>query len=534
MKPFRAAIYARFSSDLQRDRSIDDQIAVCRDYAARQGYSVVATFSDHAVTGATRHGRAGIQRLLDAAAAGTFDLMITETMSRVGRDEEDRAAIRKRLTFHGVTIMTPVDGVVTRLTDGIKAVIDSHYLEDLKVMIRRGMAGVIRDGRHAGGRAYGYRPIPGQRGELEIVLEQADIVRRIFRAYVDGDTERSIAATLNAEGVPPPRKSHWRASTLHGHAQRKTGILRNELYCGRLIWNRTYFVRDPDTGKRLSRHNPPSEWQCSDVPRLRIIDDDLFDQAQRVRASRAHLQGRAAARPKRILSGLLRCGACGAGMSKKDTSAKRPRIVCTRMHDAGMCSNRRSYYLDDIERLVVGGLRDELGTLEAINYFVRCYNNERRRVSTDSGDRRRELDTEIANIDRQIERAVTAIIQGRITEAEAASHLPGLRERRAQIADELAALGSRPVILALRPAIVESYLRDLARLEEVINSDITAGDEGAARTIRAMIETVTVMPSLAGQQPGIIVRGELGSLLGLDPFQKGPQLGGKVGSGGRI
>ena len=176
MKTLRAAIYARFSSDLQRDRSIDDQIAVCRDYAARQGFEVVAVFSDRAVTGATRHGRAGVGRLLEAAAAGEFDLMIAETMSRVGRDEEDRAAIRKRLTFHGVTIMTPVDGVVTRLTDGIKAVMDGHYLEDLKVMIRRGMAGVIRDGRHAGGRAYAYRPVPGKKGELEVVPEQAEIV----------------------------------------------------------------------------------------------------------------------------------------------------------------------------------------------------------------------------------------------------------------------------------------------------------------------------------------------------------------------
>jgi site-specific DNA recombinase len=454
--------------------------------------------------------------------------MIAETMSRVGRDEEDRAAIRKRLTFHGVTIMTPVDGVVTRLTDGIKAVIDSHYLEDLKVMIRRGMAGVIRDGRHAGGRAYAYRPVPGKKGALEVVPEQAEIVRRIFRAYVDGETERSIAAALNAEGVPPPRTSHWRASTLHGHAKRKTGILQNELYCGRLIWNRTCFVRNPDTGNRISRNNPQSEWQRSDAPHLRIIDDDLFDQAQRVRASRAHIQKRTRARPKRILSGLLRCGACGAGMSKKDTSAKRPRIICTRMHDAGTCTNRRSYYLDDIENLVIGGLRDELGTPDAIGYFVRCYNDERRRASTEGGDKRHRLETEITNVDRQIERAVAAIIQGRITEAEAAAHLPGLRAQRARLAAELGALGSRPVILTLRPAIVESYLRDLARLEEVINSDIAAGDDSAARTIRSMIETVTVIPAATGQQPGIFVRGELGFLLGFDRFQNAPQLGGKL------
>jgi site-specific DNA recombinase len=64
-------------------------------------------------------------------------------------------------------MMTPVDGLVTRLTDGIKAVIDSQYLEDLKVMIHRGMAGVVRHGRHAGGRADGYRTT-GKKGALEI------------------------------------------------------------------------------------------------------------------------------------------------------------------------------------------------------------------------------------------------------------------------------------------------------------------------------------------------------------------------------
>ncbi|MGC1327528.1 MAG: hypothetical protein WA850_17570, partial [Xanthobacteraceae bacterium] len=144
------------------------------------------------------------------------------------------------------------------------------------------------------------------------------------------------------------------------------------------------------------------------------------------------------------------------------------------------------------------------------------------------------LETEIANVDRQIERAVAAIIQGRITEAEAAAHLPGLRAQRARLAAELAALGSRPVILTLRPAIVEGYLRDLARLEDVINSDLAAGDDSAARTIRSMIETVTVIPAPTGQQPGVIVRGELGFLLGVDRLQNAPQLGGKAGSGGRI
>jgi hypothetical protein len=96
------------------------------------------------------------------------------------------------------------------------------------------MMGVVRDGRHPGGWTYGYRAIPGKPGEPEIVATQAEIVRRIFREYVAGETPRSIAAKLNAEMVPPPRGTYWRGSTIGGHTKRKTGILQNELYCGRV------------------------------------------------------------------------------------------------------------------------------------------------------------------------------------------------------------------------------------------------------------------------------------------------------------
>lgn len=75
----RAAIYARFSSDLQRDRSIEDQVALCREYAVRNGYNVVVVFSDRAITGSSFLLRRGIQDLLKAARAGGFDFVIAES-----------------------------------------------------------------------------------------------------------------------------------------------------------------------------------------------------------------------------------------------------------------------------------------------------------------------------------------------------------------------------------------------------------------------------------------------------------------------
>lgn len=90
----RAAIYARFSTDLQDDRSIEDQIAICREYAGRHDLVVVETYEDRAASGASVVNREGVHRLLAAAKAGMFDVVIAELMSRVGRDQEDRAAIR--------------------------------------------------------------------------------------------------------------------------------------------------------------------------------------------------------------------------------------------------------------------------------------------------------------------------------------------------------------------------------------------------------------------------------------------------------
>jgi site-specific DNA recombinase len=525
------ALYLRYSSDRQNERSPEDQEAVCRPFMEQRGYTVIAVYVDRAKSGASVHERHDFQRMLRDAKAGLFKAVCAETTSRYGRDEEDRAAARKRLTFAGVTIMTQADGVVSRVVDGIKAVMDAHQLEDLKTMIRRGMAAVIRDGRHNGGMAYGYKPIPGKPGELEIVEDKAEIVRRIFREYVAGATPRTIAARLNADGIPGPRTSYWRASTINGHTERRTGILQCELYTGRLIWNRAYRVCDPDTGKRVWRFKPESEWQRNEAPHLRIIDDETFEAAQRNRRQRARMHRRDQRRPKRLLSGLLRCGACEAGMSKHDVDHGRPRIVCTRMIESKTCENRRRYYLDEIERVVVGGLRAELGTREAVSYYVRCYNEERRRASAGGANARLELQRRLATVDRQIATAVQAVIEDRITREEADVHLPALRARRAELAAQLAMLEAPPAVIRLQPTAVDNYLRDLARLEEVVNADLAEGDEGAAKVIRSLIQTVTIMPTERGRAPGIIVRGRLESLLGSGSFTECATVGGRGGAG---
>jgi DNA invertase Pin-like site-specific DNA recombinase len=102
----RVAIYARFSSDLQDVRSITDQVAAARDHAIRQGWRVVAEFSDAAISGASLHNRPGLLDLLVAAQAQQFDAVLTESIDRLSRDLEDIAGLHKRLRAASATATT--------------------------------------------------------------------------------------------------------------------------------------------------------------------------------------------------------------------------------------------------------------------------------------------------------------------------------------------------------------------------------------------------------------------------------------------
>lgn len=336
----RSAIYARFSSDLQDARSIGDQVALCCGYAQRQGYAVVGVYEDAAASGASLHGRPGIRRLLADAGAELFDVLIVETMSRIGRDQEDRAYVRKRLRFCRIGIETPSEGIVTPLIDGVRAALDSEYLEDLKRHTRRGMTGRVRDGLSAGGLTYGYTT-GAKKGERVTIEHEAAVVRRIFEEYASGRSPRAIAERLNTERIRPPRGRDWQASTINGNSVRGSGILMNALYDGRLIWNRVSMHKDPDTGRRVSRANPESEWITKPVPHLRIVPAELFAKVQAMKAARGKQRPEKAHRPKHLLAGLLRCGCCGSAMAVNNVKTGSRRIYCGRRKEGGVAATAR-------------------------------------------------------------------------------------------------------------------------------------------------------------------------------------------------
>ena len=276
MQDVKVAIYARYSSDNQRDASIADQLRVCRAFAERQGWAICEEYTDHAVSGATLL-RAGFQALMRDALNRRFDVVLAESLDRFSRDQEDTAGLFKRLTFAGVNIVTLAEGDITHLHIGFKGTMNALFLKDLAEKTHRGLRGRVEDGKSAGGLCYGYRVVKALNagtvttGEREVVPEEARIVERIFRDFVAGVSPKQIAKNLNREGIAGPFGGAWSPSTIYGNAKRGTGILNNELYVGRLVWNRLRYVKNPDTGKRVSRLNPESEWMRKEVPELRIV-----------------------------------------------------------------------------------------------------------------------------------------------------------------------------------------------------------------------------------------------------------------------
>ena len=157
------------------------------------------------------------------------------------------------------------------------------FLKDLAAKTRRGQRGRVEAGKAGGSLGYGYDVVKALdsagepvRGERRINEQQAGIVRRIFREFAAGGSPRAIARRLNDDGIPGPRGRRWSDNTLRGHAKRGTGLLNNELYVGRLVWSRQRRALNPETGREVSRINPPEEWVVAEVPHLRILDDDLW------------------------------------------------------------------------------------------------------------------------------------------------------------------------------------------------------------------------------------------------------------------
>ncbi|WP_432612444.1 recombinase family protein [Brucella pituitosa] len=256
--------------------------------------------------------------MISDATRGRFQFVLAEAMDRLSRDQEDIAGFFKRMAYGGVKIVTLSEGEVTHLHVGLKGTMNALFLKDLADKTRRGQSGRVELGKSGGGNAYGYDVVKkfdgnGERvrGDRTINNFEAEIVRRICREYAAGKSAKRIAFELNKDGIAAPGGSDWGFSTINGNAKRGNGILNNEIYVGKIVWNRQRFIKYPHTGKRQARMNPEAEWVIQDVPELRVVDDELWQAVKKNRSDEGENHFRDRRRPKYLFSGLTKCSCCG-------------------------------------------------------------------------------------------------------------------------------------------------------------------------------------------------------------------------------
>ena len=515
----RAALYARFSTDNQNPTSVEDQLALCRRYAEQIGARVVGEFGDAGISGTAMGNRPQVRALLDFARGGDCDVVITEHLDRSSRSGSDSWAIYEDLKALGVRYITVNQGEITAMHVGTSALVSVMQLEENVRKTRRGLRAVVRSGRSAGGRAYGYavrREYDGRgepiRGLRDIVPAEAQIVGRIFEAYARGESPQKIAATLNRDGVPGPTGGAWNASTIAGNAKRGNGILHNELYRGVTVFGRHAWSKDRHSGSRRARPGPADGILRQENPDLRIVSELQWNAVQARYLSLKKLGGRpeGARRPKRLLSGLMVCGCCGG---KMNLSGPNSALRCHNRIERGAiaCENGRTPAYAGVEARVLAALQEQLLCPEAVEAAMQELNNQRRKRAKDEARRRQALESELAEVKRRGARLIDKLASGEVTGAMIRDALEILEVRKAEIEQDIAT----PLdVVAVHPGAAQGYRNIVERITAALAAGDGLAEAADVRDIlRDLIEQVEIHPLPVHGAYRLEIKGDLAVLV---------------------
>jgi site-specific DNA recombinase len=485
----RCACYTRFSTDKQTPISTEDQIRKCREFADAKGWTLLEDhlYADEAVSGAGAD-RDGLKHLLAAAKSQPrpFDVILVDDTSRLSRNVGDASRIREQLGFVGVRIIAVSQGIDSRdeqseVLFDVHALVDTLYIKELGKKTHRGLEGLALRGFHTGGNCYGYCNVRVEGGvKLEVNEGEATIVRRIFEMAASGLSLKKIAKTLNQERISPPRprakeeNPSWCPTAIHA-------MLRREMYVGRVVWNRSRFVKSPGTNKRICRPRPRSEWRVIDRPELRIVSNELWERVQARLAWTKKVYGQQTrngllnrtASSQYLFSGIVKCDVCGGNLVITSGRSRRGhrRYGCSHHFYRGTCTNGVQIRKDWLEEKLLAGLQDAVLQPDAVRYAVEEFC---RQLKEARGNLSRELECAIEQ-----KRKVHAELSRLVAAVAVVGHSTSLIEAIEKREQEMQDLNERLTVCGLdrkqiKPADVTDFVKNrLVTLCDLLNSDVT-------------------------------------------------------------
>ena len=397
----KAAIYARYSSENQSEKSIDDQVRVCRKFIENNDMTVEDRhiFIYEAISGSIIN-RPGLQALENAAESGEFVAVAVDDLSRLSRSNHQMLTLVLRFNYYQVKIISVSDGIITdddnsKLDIHVRGLINELYLDDLKKKTIRGYS--------AGENVYGYYTKPsgklkvnkkGQHkydGMVHVINpDEAEVVKKIFSKFINGKSISNIVKDLNKEKIPTKRgyAGGWNTSTV-------SRILKNEKYTGLWIWKKHKNVRDPMTGKRKKVKRPESEQLKIFKEELIIIDKETWENSQKRWREISHAfpvrkgsnskktkqKSYVHSNPPHLLSGLMKCSKCGGAIVL--VSGKGSGYYGCFNAKRKTCNNTLIAPRKRIEEAIISDLKNKILTVENIQYV---YKNVEKLISKGLND----------------------------------------------------------------------------------------------------------------------------------------------------
>ncbi len=327
----KAAIYCRLSDEDRNKQSYEDdsasiqnQKAMLRAHAEKEGWEIYDIYSDDDYTGSDRL-RPAFNRLLADAEAKCFDIILCKTQSRFTRELElVERYIHGLFPIWGIRFISVVDNADTdnkgnKKSRQINGLVNEWYLEDLSDNIRSVLTNRRQNGYHIGSFAlYGYKKDPENKGRLLIDEEAATVVREVFSLFAQGYGKTAIARMLNERGIPNPtayklqhglryKQPSGQSSTLWKYSA-ISAMLVNEMYIGNMVQGK-YGSVSYKTKKCMPR--PKSTWYITENTHEAIIDKPLWDRVQALVQLRAKPFSDGSVG---IFSRKARCAGCGYTM----------------------------------------------------------------------------------------------------------------------------------------------------------------------------------------------------------------------------
>ncbi len=363
-----AACYIRVSTDKQEELSPDSQLKEIRKYAKANGYNIPSQFifkEMEGVSGRYADKRQEFQRMIATAKQKPrlFDAVIVWKFSRFARNQDEAAfyksVLRKKLGIDVISASEPIsDGMYGRLIEMIIEWSDEFYSYNLSGEVMRGMKEKAVRGGYQASFPYGYK---SNNGLPEIFQEEADIVRKIFHEYVyNKKSLADITRTLNNLGIKTSKGNMWEYRTVKY-------ILENPFYIGKVRWNRqhheSHSIKDE------------SEWIIADATHNPIIENKLFENAQKIFSTRNKHNLKAASSVTHWLSGIVKCSACGYSLFVgAKTSAGNTTFQCGN-YIKGKCNKSHFVLESKLTSAIIEALTELLCLNIPLEYEKICYEN---------------------------------------------------------------------------------------------------------------------------------------------------------------